>query len=83
MSLTRELLFPLTKIKNNFQKEISHSSKTNIINLILKTHSKFLLIFKHNDKNKQKLVLTKKGFSSRNIKSKNMNKILLIMIKYY
>ena len=77
MSLTRELLFPLTKIKNNFQKEISHSSKTNIINLILKTHSKFLLIFKHNDKNKQKLVLTKKGFSSRNIKSKNMNKNII------
>ena len=83
MSLTRELILPMNKIKNNTHKEILYSNPPNIINLILPTHQKISSIFKLSEKATQKLILTKKGISLKNFNSKqkiptsNTDKILL------
>ena len=83
MSLTRELILPMNKIKNNSSNELLYSNPPNIINLILPTHQKISSIFKLSDKATQKLILTKKGISLKNFNSKhkiptsNAEKILL------
>ena len=71
MSLTRELIIPMNKIKNNSHNELLISNPPNIINLILPTHQKISSIFKLSDKATQKLILTKKGISLKNFSSKN------------
>ena len=71
MSLTRELILPMNKIKNTSHNEILYQNPPNIINLILPTHQRISSIFKLGDKVTQKLVLTKKGISLKNFNSKN------------
>ena len=83
MSFTRELILPMSKIKNNSHNELLYSNPPNIINLILPTHQRISSIFKLTDKATQKLILTKKGISLKNFNSKrkipitNPDKILL------
>ena len=83
MSLTRELILPMNKIKNISHNELLYQNPPNIINLILPSHQKISSIFKLSDKAAQKLFLTKKGISLKNFNSKhkiptsNADKILL------
>jgi len=83
MSLIRELILPMNKIKNNSHNELLYQNPPNIINLILPTHQRISSIFKLSDKATQKLILTKKGISLKNFNSKrkipitNPDKILL------
>ena len=83
MSLIRELILPMNKIKNNSHNELLYPNPPNIINLILPTHQRISSIFKLSDKATQKLILTKKGISLKNFNSKrkipitNPDKILL------
>ena len=71
MSLTRELILPMNKIKNISHNELLYQNPPNIINLILPAHQKISSIFKLSDKATQKLILTKKGISLKNFNSKN------------
>ena len=70
MNFTRELSLPLTKFKNNSQKDLLYQNPPNIINLILPTHQKISSIFKLSNKFAQKLVLSKKGISLKKSFSK-------------
>ncbi len=71
MSLTRELILPMNKIKNTSHNEFLYQNPPNIINLILPSHQKISSIFKLSDKAAQKLILTKKGISLKNFNSKH------------
>ena len=79
MSLNNALIYPVNKIPPYTKKESSNKTPTNIINLFLPGNQLGSASFKLNEKILPKLLLSKKGFSLKNLNIKH--KIPLIKYK--